>query len=282
MQGNGKPTAAFVIKAEELAALYDLGAHHPPPVLLEWINRGTDQPLRRTTIEMLLRTLFKEDMSASVSRLHQSAGLRCLFRTEEERDRFAAAFEEARVREVGRTKSAVTAIFDRRKDADAAVAELIAAGVPKKAISQLWRTGRYVDFDQSGREGHGKLSVAAVVAGGGIAGALLGVAVVAVPGLGVVAAAGAIASSLSSVAAVSAAIGATGGAIARMLSDLDVEGNDANYFARQIHSGKVFVSVDTRLAPGQRDAILRILGPDTVKRAGDQAADTTPGMTRFG
>lgn len=67
-----------------------------------------------------------------------------------------------------------------------------------------------------------------------------------------------------------------------MLSDLDVEGNDANYFARQIHSGKVFVSVDTRLAPGQRDAILRILGPDTVKRAGDQAADTTPGMTRFG
>ena len=256
MQREGSASAAFVIKAEELAALNHLASDCPPPVLLEWINRGTDQPLRRTTIDMLLRTLFKQDISASVERLHQSAGLRCVFRTADDRDHFAAAFEQARVRQGMQTKSVVTAIFDRRDDADRTVADLIARGIPKEAISLLWRTGRYVDVEQSGREGHGKLSVAAAVAGGGIAGALLGIAIIAVPGIGAVAAAGAVAlSAVSPVAAVSAAIGATGGAIARMLSDLDVEGNDANYFARQIQQGKVFVAVDLRVAVGQREIV---------------------------
>ena len=271
MRPDGDTSPAFVIKAEELAALNHLSADHPPPLLLEWINRGTDQPLRRTTIDMLLRTLFQHDMSASVSRLHHSAGLRCLFPSDEDRDRFAAAFEAARVQHGVHNKEVVTAIFDRRDEAEGAVEALVAAGVPKDAISVLWRTGRFLDFEDSGREGHGKLSVAAAVAGGGIAGALLGIAVIAVPGLGAVAAAGALASSaVSSVAAVSAAIGATGGAIARMLSDLDVEGNDANYFARQIQQGKVFVAVDLRIAADGRDAVRQILHQreGSARRAG--------------
>jgi hypothetical protein len=249
-------SAAFVIKAEELAALNYLPTDQPPPQFTEWINRGTDQPLRRTTIEMLLRTLCSEDVSASVERLHQSAGLRCLFHTAEDRDQFAIAFEQALVRQGMQAESTITAIFDDRDEADRAVASLIARGVPKEAVSVLWRTGRHVDIDRSGREGHGKLSVAAATAGGGIAGALLGIAIIAVPGVGAVAAAGAVAlSAVSPVAAVSAAIGATGGAIARMLTDLDVDGNDANYFARQIQQGKVFVAIDLRLAAGQRDLV---------------------------
>ena len=89
---------------------------------------------------------------------------------------------------------------------------------------------------------------------------MLGVAVIAIPGLGAVAAAGTIATSaISSVAAVSAAIGATGGAIARMLTDLDVEGNDANYLARQIQCGKAFVAIDLRIAAGQREIARQVI-----------------------
>lgn len=278
MQRDVNAASAFVIKAEDLAALNHLAADHPPPMMLEWINRGTDQPLRRTTIDMLLRTLFKDDISASVSRLHQSSGLRCLFHSDEERDRFAEAFDAARAFEGHRTKQVVTAIFERRVDADAVVTELVDAGIPKEAISLLWRSGRYVDFEGSGRAGHGPLSVAAAVAGGGIAGALLGIAMVAVPGLGMVAAAGALASSaVSSVAAISAAIGATGGAIARMLSDLDVEGNDANYFARQIQRGKVFVAVDLRIATGQGEVVRQIF--QRCKEFGQVATRAMPAET---
>lgn len=260
MRQDATASLGFVIKATEVTALNHMAADHPPPSTVEWINRGTDQSLRPTTIDMLLRTLFKEDMSASIIRLHQSSGLRCLFHSEEDRDRFAAAFEAARVQEGLVRKSVLTAIFDSREQADEAVKSLLAAGVGKDAISVLWRTGRHVDIEGSGREGHGKLSVAAAVASGGVAGALLGIAVVALPGLGVVAAAGALASSaLSSVAAVSAALGATGGAIARMLSDLDVEGNDANYFTRQIQQGKVFVAVDLRLVADKREIVRGLL-----------------------
>ena len=251
---------AFVIKAEELAILNYLASDHPPPLLYEWINRGTDQRLRPTTIDMLLRTFSPDTHSPSVDRLHQSAGLRLVFRSDEERNRFAAAFAGARIQQ-GLTKhNVLTAIFDHREDAESVVPELIELGIPKSAISLLWRTGRYVDVAGSGREGHGKLSVAAAVAGGGVAGALLGVAVIAIPGLGAVAAAGTIATSaISSVAAVSAAIGATGGAIARMLTDLDVEGNDANYLARQIQCGKAFVAIDLRIAAGQREIARQVI-----------------------
>lgn len=260
----GSTSPAFVIKAEELAALNHLTVDHPPPLLLEWINRGTDQTLQRTTVDMLLRTLYYEQRSPSVCRLHQSAGLRLNFRTEEERDQFAAAFDAARVEEGLRKNNTLTAIFDHREHANMTVADLIDAGVPKEAISVLWRTGQYVDADGSERQGHGKLSVAASVAGGGIAGALLGIAVIAIPGLGLIAAAGA-ASALSSVAAVSAAIGATGGAIARMLTDLDVEGNDSNYLARLIQRGKVFVAIDLRLAPGKREIAHQVISQSDAR-----------------
>lgn len=266
-----KVSPAFVIKAEEIAVLNHFPADHPPPLSFEWINRGTDQALRRSTIDMLLRTLSETAHSPSVSRLHKTAGLRLVFRTDEERDRFVEAFDTARAEDRLRKNNAITAIFDHREDAERVVSDLIGAGIPKEAISVLWRTGRHVDVDGSERQGHGRLSVAASVAGGGVAGALLGIAVIAIPGLGAVAAAGAVAAStLSSVAAVSAAIGATGGAIARMLSDLDVEGSDRSYLARQIQRGKVFVAVDLRVAVGRKDDILGIMSENEngVSRVG--------------
>jgi hypothetical protein len=253
-------TPAFVIKAEELPALHYLSPDHPQPLLHEWINRGTDQRMRRTSIEMLLRTLSHEEVSPSVARLHHSSGLRVTFRTSHERDVFAAAFANAHAQMSVRKRHLVAAMFDEQAHAERVVSELKAAGIPDGSISLLWRAGQFKDPDTGSWQGHSKLSVAAAAAGGGVAGAILGVAILFIPGVGLVAAAGAIAgSSFSSVASVSAIIGATGGAMARMLTDHDVDGREANYFERQIRRGKVFVSVDTRIAEGQRESARQIL-----------------------
>lgn len=40
-----------------------------------------------------------------------------------------------------------------------------------------------------------------------------------------------------------------------MLSDKDVDGHEANYYEIQIRRGRVFVTVDTRLAPEAEETI---------------------------
>ncbi len=262
---------AYVIKAEELSALNYLDPDHPRPLLTEWINRGTDQKMRRTSIDLLLRTLTEDSTSPSVVRLHQTSGLRVIFATDKDRDAFATAFAGARTQMALRRDYVIATIFDSVDHAQEAVAALTAAGVPDQSISLMCRAGEFSpDGDKSWR-GHSKTSVAAAVAGGGLMGALMGIGMmVIVPGLGAVAAAGAIATSLSSVASLSGIFGATGGAIAKMLTDNDVDGREANYYERQIRRGRVFVSVDTRIAPGLTGAVRRILknnGGQTAKAA---------------
>ena len=260
MQHNAILTPAFVVKAEELPALNYLLPGHPRPRLVEWINRGTDQKLRRSSVDMLLRTLFQDETTPSVVRLHKCAGLRAIFGTSHERDLFASAFATARARDISNTQHHVTALFDGQEHAERAVLELKSAGIPDSAISLLWLAGQFMDEDFRWCDGHSKLSVAGAVAGGGVAGAMLGVAVLAIPGLGPVAAVGAIAgSAISSVAAVSGVIGAAGGAIAKMLTDHDVDGVTAIYYQQQVRRGKIFVSVDTRIAEGKSDVARRAI-----------------------
>jgi hypothetical protein len=159
------------------------------------------------------------------------------------------------------TQNVVSAVFDDRAEAERTVSDLRSAGIPDAAISLVGRP----DDDQDGggdgdHDGAGKGSIAAAAAGGGVAGAILGVAALAIPGVGPLAAAGAIAASaVPTAAGVGAAVGATGGAIARMLSDHDVEGQDAEYYEEHIERGGIFVSVDTRLAQGQAQAARDIL-----------------------
>ena len=246
---------AFVIKAEQLATLNYLPSDHPRPIEVEWINRGTDQRLRQSSIDMLLRTLFKDVASPSVVRLHRSAGLRVMFKSDRERDQFAGAFANAQKRESDNKLHIVTAIFDSREHAEQAVSALKDSGIPEKSITLLWRASQFIDAESEWPEGHSKMSIAGATAGGGVAGAMLDVA-----GVGPVAAAGALAASaFSSVAAVSGIIGATGGAVARMLTDFDVDSVSASYYEQQIKRGKVFVSVDTRIAEGQRELALEVL-----------------------
>lgn len=152
----------------------------------------------------------------------------------------------------------VSAVFDNREEARRAVSELRSAGIPEQAISLVGRPDD--DQIQDDDDGASKGSVAGAVAGGGVAGALLGVAALAIPGVGPLVAAGAIAASaIPTAAAIGAAAGATGGAIARMLSDHEVEGRDAEYYEEHISRGGIFVSVDTRLAEGTAESAQIIL-----------------------
>lgn len=250
---------AYVVKAADLSALYYLDTAHPRPRRLEWINRGTDQKLRQSTIDMLLRTMFRETHTPSVQRLHDSAGLRAEFRSERERDGFARAFEEARSKLKENKDFILTSVFEQLEAANSAVQAIQAVGVPDDAISLVWRASNYFDKGYEPPKGHSMADVAAGVVGGGLAGALFGMAVLFVPGVGPVAVAGALtASAFGSVAGVSGVIGATGSAIAKMLSDHDVDGLEIGFYEQEIRRGKVFVSVDTRKCEDCRDEVVAL------------------------
>lgn len=262
MQMSQKPssTIQYVIKAEELRAINYLAPDHPRPRSVEWINRGTDQTMRPTTTAMLLRTLYKPTRSPSVQKLHDSAGLRVVFRSEKDRESFAAAFRKACEQERVLKDEIVCAMFDNREIAEKAISGLRQKGVPSRAISLLFRASQFMDTEAEWPQGHTPLSVASAIAGGGVAGALVGIGVLLVPGVGPVAAGGAIAASaLSSMASVSGVIGATGGALAKMLTDHDVDGVTAQQYDDEIRRGKVFLSVDTRIAGGMGDTAAEVM-----------------------
>ena len=164
------------------------------------------------------------------------------------------------------SQNIVSAIFDDRAEAERAVAELRSADIQESAISIIGRpddhrAGSDDDTARSdSREGHDKVNVATGVAAGGVAGAVLGVAALAIPGVGPLAAAGAIAASaVPTAAGVGAALGATGGALAKMFSDHDVGAEDASYYDERIHRGGVFVSVDTRQTDVRAENVGEIL-----------------------
>ena len=162
------------------------------------------------------------------------------------------------------SQNVISAVFDSRAEAERCVAELRSAGIKDSAISIVGRPDEGSSSSHDGQsddnDGHSKGSVAAGVLGGGVVGAILGVAALAIPGVGPLAAAGAIAASAAPVGAgVGAAVGATGGAIAKMLTDHDVEGRDAEYYEEHVQKGGTFVSVDTRIAEGQGGAAQDIL-----------------------
>ena len=235
----------YVIKADHLPALYYLERAHPRPRRMEWINRGTNSVMRPSTVDMLLRTLFRHPRSPSVRKLHESAGLRVTFGGDADRDRFARSFLEARRHRKSNSARVVTAVFEGSEAAEAAVEQLRDDGIPDGAVSMVWRTSQYLDADYKPTEGHGYLGIASAMAGGGLAGAMLGTAILFIPGVGPVAVAGALtASAFSSVAAFSGIVGATGSGIAKMLTDHDVDGVSATLYEQEIRKGRVFVSVD--------------------------------------
>ena len=141
-----------------------------------------------------------------------------------------------------------SAIFDSRAEAERAIAELRSAGVPDQALSVVTNgdgvTDRGDGVDETSHEAHG--SVLRGILGGGALGAGLGVAALAIPGVGPLVAAGAIAASaVPGAMAIGAAAGAAAGTLNETLMKHGIDEADAAYYGERLGSGGILVSVDT-------------------------------------
>lgn len=156
----------------------------------------------------------------------------------------------------------LSAIFDNRAEAQSAVADLRSAGVSDEAISlvaQHDRTTTTSDADGNVTdEEHTNLLRG--ILGGGALGAGLGVAALAIPGVGPLAALGAIAASaVPAAVGTGAAIGAIGGTLNEALKGHGVSDDDASYYGERMKGGAVFVSVDTDRTTASADRIQDVL-----------------------
>lgn len=148
-----------------------------------------------------------------------------------------------------------SAVFDSREEAERALSELRSTGISENAISIVGRsdeadsgsTGMGTETTGSITDDHNDEAKSDVVKGGVIGagtGALLGIAALAIPGVGPLAAAGAIAASaIPTGAAIGAGAGLAAGSIAGLLSDHGVDEEDSRYFEDRVNQGGYFVAV---------------------------------------
>ncbi len=168
----------------------------------------------------------------------------------------------------------VSAVFDNQSEAERAVSQLRSAGVNDSAISLIAQEdGKNTTTDGSGAEA--ATDVVGKTARGAGAGTLLGIAALAIPGVGPLVAAGAIASvAIPGAALTGAAVGAAAGGLTGLLTDHGVEKEDAAYYEERVNNGGVFVSVDTRDAGLDAESARRILynaGGHSSSRTKDSA-----------
>ena len=160
-------------------------------------------------------------------------------------------------------RNIISAVFDSRSEAEAAVAELRAAGIQGEKLSLIGRDGDGTNVtDGSGErsDGEGMGDAVKGALGGAGLGAILGVAALAIPGVGPLVAAGAIASTaIPGAAAIGAGAGALAGGLTGLLSDHGVTSEDAEYYEGRINDGGIFVSVDASEGNVATEAVREIL-----------------------
>ena len=169
-----------------------------------------------------------------------------------------------------------SAVFDSREEAERVLSELRSAGIDNDAISIV---GRHESGDGSGitdDDGVNKSGAVKGAIGGAVGGTLLGIAALAIPGVGPLAAAGAIAASaVPEAAAIGAAVGATAGGISGLLSKECVDDDDAEYYEGRINEGGYFVGVHADRAGTSIEEAREILyrnGGHSAKRAREATA----------
>ena len=143
----------------------------------------------------------------------------------------------------------ISAVFDSRSEAQDAVTELRSNGVETDKLSIIGRDGDRTDVTDGAGErnddGDGMGDAVKGALGGAGLGAILGVAALAIPGVGPLVAAGAIASTaIPGAAAIGAGAGALAGGLTGLLADHGVSSEDAEYYEGRINDGGIFVSVD--------------------------------------
>jgi hypothetical protein len=154
------------------------------------------------------------------------------------------------------------AIFDSHDHARRAVDDLRTAGVRDDSISVVAHHGRTTTTtDADGNvtdEDH--QNILRGILGGGALGAGLGVAALAIPGVGPLAAAGAIAAGVVPEAVgIGALAGAAFGSMNEVLKGHGVDDDDAEYYSPRMKDGAVFMSVDDEKSGYDRDRTSEVM-----------------------
>lgn len=141
----------------------------------------------------------------------------------------------------------VSAIFDSNAEAERAVSELRQLGVNDSSLSLIAQS----KGTMTTREGGGEITdeehtnILRGILGGGALGAGLGVAALAIPGVGPLAALGAIAASaVPEAVAIGAVAGAAAGTFNEALKKHGVSDEDSAYYGDRLKDGGVLVTVD--------------------------------------
>jgi hypothetical protein len=149
----------------------------------------------------------------------------------------------------------VSAMFDSNGEAERAVSELRQMGVSDSALSIIAQSKRTMTT----RGGDGEItdeehsSVLRGILGGGAAGAGLGVLALAIPGVGPLAALGAIAASaVPEAMAIGALAGAAAGTFNETLKNHGVSDEDASYYGDRLKTGGVLVTAHVSGPEGER------------------------------
>ncbi|HEX8301904.1 hypothetical protein [Sphingomonas sp.] len=162
----------------------------------------------------------------------------------------------------------VSAIFDSNDEAQRAVSELRELGVTDSDLSLIAQS----KGTMTTREGGGEITdeehtnILRGILGGGALGAGLGVAALAIPGVGPLAALGAIAASaVPEAMAIGAVAGAAAGTFNEALKKHGVGDDDAAYYGDRLKGGGVLVTVNA-------DGVDRQEAQETLYRNGGHSA----------
>lgn len=155
----------------------------------------------------------------------------------------------------------ISAVFDSRAEAERAITDLRAAGIPDSAVSIVAnRDHADVGGHETEDAGETVKDVAGKTALGAGVGALLGIAALAIPGVGPLVAAGAIAEvAVGGAALTGTAVGAATGGVVGLLSDHGESDDDARYYAGHVDKGGIYVSVDSSSAGANANEAREIL-----------------------
>jgi hypothetical protein len=169
------------------------------------------------------------------------------------------------------TDRTVSAVFDNREQAERALADLRSAGIPQDSISIMGRGERGDDDDGVNTGG----ALKGALAGGGV-GTVLGIAALAIPGVGPLVGAGMIAASaIPGAAASGAAAGAATGGVIGLLTRHGVSEDDARYYEQRLGEGGIFLAVHAGAAGVSLEAAREILSRNGGHSASSQARMTS-------
>jgi len=172
----------------------------------------------------------------------------------------------------------LSGLFDTRADASQTIEDLIARGVPRADISIISNDSSGWYDEDSQEEAGAETGAGLGAVAGGAGGLLMGLGLLAIPGIGELVAAGWLLSTAAGAAAGAIIGGAAGGMVA-WLTDHGIDERDAHVFAEGLKRGGTLVTarVPDALTPAA-EAIFLKHGVDIAARRDDLAAE---GWTRF-